>query len=95
MVKKDAVGEDELMGLALDAGAEDMKSDKDDFYEMLTFPESFDKVKKALEDKKIPVDSGEVIMIPKTVVTLDEKKAESLFKLHDALDAHDDVQNVH
>jgi transcriptional/translational regulatory protein YebC/TACO1 len=48
-----------------------------------------------LDDKKIPTESAEVTMIPKTTVPLDDKKAESFFKLYDALDAHDDVQNVH
>ena len=41
------------------------------------------------------MESSEVSMIPKTTVVLDEKKAESMFKLYDMLDAHDDVQNVH
>jgi YebC/PmpR family DNA-binding regulatory protein len=94
-VKKDVIGEDELMGLVLDAGAEDLKDDKGDFYEVVTPPENFEKVKKVLEDKKIPVENGEVAMIPKTTVSLDERKAESFFKLYDALDAHDDVLNVH
>jgi transcriptional/translational regulatory protein YebC/TACO1 len=79
----------------LDAGAEDMKSDKGDVYEVTTGPETFDKVKNALDEKKIPTENAEVTMIPKTTVPLDEKKAESFFKLYDALDAHDDVQNVH
>jgi len=94
-VKKDAIGEDELMGLVLDAGAEDLKTDKDDVYEVVTPPEAFEKVKKSLEDKKIALESGEVALIPKTTVPLDQKKAESVLKLYDMLDEHDDVQNVH
>lgn len=94
-VKKDAIGEDDLMGLVLDAGAEDLKTDKDDVYEVVTPPEVFEKVKKALEDKKITVENGEVALIPKTTVPLDQKKAESLLKLYDMLDEHDDVLNVH
>lgn len=94
-VKKDAVSEDDLMGLVLDAGAEDMKSDKADVYEVTTSPETFEKVKKALEDKKIAADGAEVTMIPKTTVPLDQKKAESVLKLYDALDEHDDVLNVY
>src|SRR5271154_277500 len=80
-IKKNAIGEDDLMGLVLDAGAEDLKTDKDDVYEITTPPEAFDKVKKALEDKKIATENAEVTMIPKTVVVLDEKKAESMLKL--------------
>jgi YebC/PmpR family DNA-binding regulatory protein len=95
VIKKEAIGEDDLMGLVLDAGAEDLKTDKTDMYEVITPQEAFEKVKKALEDKKIPLESAEVTMIPKTTVPLDEKKAESFLKLYDALDEHDDVQNVY
>ena len=94
-IKKDAVGEDELMGLVLDAGAEDLTTDKADVYEVTTLPENFEKVKKALEEKKIPLEEAEVTMHPKTTVPLDQKKAESMLKLYDALDEHDDVQNIH
>jgi len=94
-IKKDAIGEDELMGLVLDAGAEDLKTEKADLYEVITAPESFDGVKKALDDKKIATESAEVTMVPKTTVVLDEKKAESVLKLYDMLDDYEDVQNVH
>ena len=94
-IKKEAIAEDDLMGLVLDAGAEDLKADKTDVYEVTTPPEAFDKVKKALEDKKVALEGAEVTMIPKTTVQLDDKKAESFLKLYDALDEHDDVQNVH
>jgi YebC/PmpR family DNA-binding regulatory protein len=95
ILNKDAIGEEELMTLALDSGADDIKSDKDDTYEIVTSPESFEKVKKALEDKKLTLDSAEVAMIPKTSVPLDRKKAESVLRLYDALDEHEDVLNVH
>jgi YebC/PmpR family DNA-binding regulatory protein len=95
IVKKEAIGEDDLMGLVLDAGAEDLKTDKGDIYEILTPPEAFDKVKKALEDKKITTESAEVTFVPKTTVVLDEKKAGSVLNLYDALDEYEDVQNVH
>jgi|SRR5581483_7069258 len=94
-VKKDAITEDDLMGLVLDAGAEDLRTDKSDIYEVITPPETFDKVKKVLEDKKISLESAEVSTIPKTTVPLDEKKAGSVLSLYDALDEYEDVQNVH
>ena len=94
-VKKGAIGEDDLMGLVLDAGAEDLKTDKEDVFEVVTPPEVFEAVKKTLEDKKVVLDSAEVTMIPKTTVPLDEKKAEQVLRLYDALDGHDDVQNVY
>ncbi len=95
IIKKEAISEDDLMGVVLDAGAEDLKTDKADVYEVTTSPEAFEKVKKALEDKKIATESAEVTMIPKTTVPLDVKKAESVLKLYDALDEHDDVLNVY
>ncbi len=95
IVKKDAIGEDDLMGLVLEAGAEDLKTDKADVYEILTPPEAFDQVKKAIEDKKIAAESAEVTFIPKTTVVLDEKKASSVLNLYDALDDYEDVQNVY
>jgi YebC/PmpR family DNA-binding regulatory protein len=94
-IKKEAIGEDELMGLVLDAGAEDLKTDKTDQFEVLTSPETFEAVKRALEDKKVPMESAEVTLIPKTTVVLDEKKAEQVLRLFDALDEHEDVLNVH
>jgi YebC/PmpR family DNA-binding regulatory protein len=94
-VKKSAIGEDDLMGLVLDAGAEDMRSDKGDLYEITTSPEAFDAVKKALEDRKVPTEVAEVAMVPKTTVPLDEKKAEAFFRLYDALDDNEDVIDVH
>lgn len=94
-VKKSAIGEDDLMGLVLDAGADDLKTDKADVYEVLTSPEAFDKVKKALEDKKIALESAEVGTIPKTTIPIDEKKAGSILALYDALDEYEDVQNVY
>lgn len=94
-VKKDAIGEDDLMGVVLDAGAEDMKSEKGETYEILTPPDLLEKVKQAIVDRKVPVENAEALMIPKTTIVLDEKKAESLFKLYDALDENEDVINVH
>ena len=83
------------MGLVLDAGADDLKTEKQDVYEILTSPENFDKVKKAIDDKKIPTESAEVTRIPTTLVVLDEKKAGAVLGLYDALDENDDVLNVH
>jgi len=94
-VQKEAAGEDELMTLALDAGAEDIKTDRGESYEVLTAPETFPAVKDALEKKNIPLESAEVTRIPKNTVALDEKKANQVLNLYDALDEHDDVQTVY
>ncbi len=95
IVRKDAIGEDDLMAIVLDAGAEDLKTDKGDTYEVVIPPEAFPAVKEALEGQKIPMESAEVTRIPRTTVTLDEKKAGQVLGLYDALDDHDDVHNVY
>ena len=89
--------EDELMMLALDAGAEDFEAE-DDSYEILTEPDEavFEAVRKALEDAKVPMLSAEITMIPQNYVTLtDEDQIKSLQKTLDMLDDDDDVQAVY
>lgn len=86
---------DELMMTVLDAGAEDF-SEEEDSYEVLTDPDSFEEVRKALEEKGIPMASAEVTMIPQTYVTLtDETALKNLQKTLDLLEEDDDVQNVY
>ena len=86
---------DELMLIALDAGAEDFAEEEESF-EVLTDPESFDDVKKALEEAGIPMLSAEVTMIPQTYVTLtDEKDIKNLQKTLDLLEEDDDVESVY
>ena len=86
---------DELMMIALDAGAEDF-SDEEDSYEVITDPDDFSVVREALEAEGIPMMSAEVTMIPQTYVELtDEAHIKSLQKTLDLLDDDDDVQNVY
>ena len=86
---------DELMMIALDAGAEDF-SDADDSFEITTAPEDFDAVHKALEEQNIPMASAEVTMIPQTYVTLtDEADITNIGRILDFLDDDDDVQEVY
>lgn len=86
---------DELMMMALDAGAEDF-NEEEDSYEILTSPEVFSEVREALENAKIPMASAEVTMIPQTFVELtDEKDIKSIQKTLDLLDEDDDVQEVY
>lgn len=94
VAKKDAQ-EDSLMAAALDAGAEDIREEDDDNYEIITAPEDFDAVKKALETAGIPIGDAEVTMLPQTYVSLTGKDAELMLKLMDALDDSDDVQKVY
>ena len=86
---------DDLMMLALDAGAEDF-SDEDDSYEVITSPEDFSAVREALEKENIPMASAEVTMIPQTWVTLDnEEDIKNIQKTLDLLEDDDDVQAVY
>jgi len=93
--KKNAV-EDDLMTIALEAGAEDMVSDPDEpNYEITTAPNDMEAVKKALAAKGIKTEVAEVTMIPQTYVKLAGKEAEQMVRLMDALEDNDDVQNVY
>lgn len=86
---------DELMMIALDAGAEDF-AEEEDSYEILTTPEDFSDVRLALEEAGIPMASAEVTMIPQTWVELtDETDLKNLQKTLDLLDEDDDVQVVY
>ncbi len=95
VVEKSAVDEDKLLNIVLDAGAEDMKSD-DRIHEITTQPQDMEVVKKAIEDKKIPIQSAEVTMIPSTTIKISDKStANSILGLMDALEEHEDVQHVY
>lgn len=86
---------DDLMMIALEAGAEDF-SEEDDSFEIITDPDAFSVVREALETKKIAMASAEVTMIPQTWVTLtDDADIKSLNRTLDMLDDDDDVQNVY
>ena len=86
---------DELMMLALDAGADDF-SEEEDSFEITTAPADFDAVHKALEDAGIVMASAEVSMIPQTYVTLtEEADIINIGRILDLLDEDDDVQEVY
>ena len=87
------VGEDQLLEIAMEAGATDMSND-DGTFSITTDPENLETVKSALEGKNIAVANAEQAMVPQSTVTLDEKAAEQMLKLMDVLDEHDDVQKV-
>ncbi len=86
---------DELMMLALDAGAEDFAEEEDSF-EVITDPDDFSAVREALETAGIPMMEAEVTMIPQTWTELsDEEDIKKMNRLLDLLDADDDVQAVY
>ncbi|MCH4193047.1 MAG: YebC/PmpR family DNA-binding transcriptional regulator [Butyrivibrio sp.] len=86
---------DDLMMMALDAGADDFK-EEDDSYEILTSPEAFQAVVEALEKEKITLASSEITMIPQNYVEVkDENDIKCIERILDLLDEDDDVQAVY
>jgi YebC/PmpR family DNA-binding regulatory protein len=88
------VSEDDLLNIILEAGADDMQADEDSMT-ITTTPGAFEAVKKALEDKGIHIESASIQMVPQNTVRVEGKEAEQLLKLMEALEEHDDVQNVY
>ncbi|HEX7139299.1 MAG TPA: YebC/PmpR family DNA-binding transcriptional regulator [Vicinamibacterales bacterium] len=93
-VEKSAVGEDKLMEIALEAGADDLQGDDPEIYEIYTTPENFEAVRQALEKSGITTVEAKLGMIPENYISLDENKSKQVMKLLEHLDDHDDVQNV-
>jgi len=93
-VNLDDCDEDRLMEIAIDAGVEDVTTEED-VYEITTAPNDFDRVVQSLEDAKIPTASAEVTMVPQSTVAVNEKHAEQVLKLMDALEDNDDIQQVY
>lgn len=95
IIEKSAAEEDALMGIVLDAGADDMTSD-DDGYEILTQPNTYQTVVTALENAGIPTASSEVVFLPMVTKEVTElAKVKTLLKFVEALEDNDDVQNVY
>ena len=94
VARKDA-DEETLMSVALDAGAEDIREEDADNFEIVMAPDDFDAVKAALEKAGIPIADSEVTMLPKNYISITGKEAESMIKLMDALEDNDDVQKVY
>ncbi len=93
VVEKAAKSEDELFELAIEAGADDLRSDDDNF-EILTAPDAFDAVLTAVKDAGIEPQAAEVGMIPQNYIKLEGADARQMLKLMEALEDHDDVQKV-
>ena len=92
--KETGVEEDDLMMIALEAGAEDIKNEEEGF-EIVTTPDTFDAVEKALADAGIEVEMAEITMIPDTMAELSAEDAERVQKMLDVLEDLDDVQDVY
>ena len=94
LVPKSIVPEDDLLSIILDAGAEDMKIEGDE-YSIICTPESFEKVRQALITKSIKIESAEILLVADNTVKVEGKDAENLLKLMEILEDYDDVQKLH
>ena len=93
-VSTEKAEEDDLMDVALGAGADDMET-MDDVYEITCAPSSYDALVKALQDKEIPTEIAELSMVPDSRIEVTDKNtARKILNLMEALDDHEDVQNV-
>ena len=94
VVDQEKIDEDELLAIALEAGAEDVRPGEA-IYEVLTSVEEFEPVKQAILAKGVEPTSSEISLIPQTTVRLEGNQARQLLKLMEELEDHDDVQNVY
>jgi YebC/PmpR family DNA-binding regulatory protein len=94
ILEKESVDEETLLGIALEAGAEDVKEEAGEF-QVTTDPADFEKVKEAIDQAKLTYSVSEITKIPKDTVRLDGKKAQQMVNLMEALDDNDDVSHVY
>lgn len=95
IVEKNKTDEESLLALALDSGAEDMKSDDEHLFEILTDPKDFEKVKQSLQTQNIPILQAEILPFPQTTIPLKGEDAEKTLELVQELEEHDDVKDVY
>lgn len=94
IIDKEKAAEDQLMTIALDAGAEDLR-DGGDNWEVISAPEAHEAVLQAIHNAGIATESAEIGMVPKNLLKLEGKNAQAMLRLSEALEEHDDVQNVY
>jgi YebC/PmpR family DNA-binding regulatory protein len=94
LVAKAAAKEDDLMAVVLEAGADDLKDDGDN-WEVITAPSAYEAVLEAVKKAGIEPVSASVAMVPQTYIKLEGAQAAAMIRLMEAMEDHDDVQNVH
>ena len=94
VIAKETIGEDALMEKALEAGAEDVRDDGEN-WEVISDPDTFADVKEALDSDGIAIEVAEVTMLPQNMTPIEGDNARKLLRLLDALDDCDDVQKVY
>jgi YebC/PmpR family DNA-binding regulatory protein len=92
-IKADAIDEDRLLELALDAGADDVKNEGE-VYEVINAPTAYLKVKEALTAANVPIEASEITNLPNNTVPVEGESAQKVLKLIEALEDNDDVQSV-
>ena len=92
-VEPKGLSEDDVMEIALDAGAEDMRGEEDG-YEIITEPSDFETVRKAVEESPLDIISAEISMLPSNYVRVEGDSVPKLLRLLDILEEHDDIQDI-
>lgn len=94
LINEEKIAEDDLLALALEAGASDVQRSGSS-HEITTTLEDFEAVKRDLEKAKVEMEMAEITMVPQTTIRLEGKQAQQMLKLMETLEDHDDVQHVY
>lgn len=94
VVSRESRSEEELFEIAIEAGAEDLTDDENSF-EIFTDQENFESVRDSIKNAGIEAEVAQISMIPQNFIKLEGAEAQQMFKLYEAIDDHDDVQNVY
>jgi len=95
LVKKDTANEEELLDVALEAGAEDLTTDED-FFQITCPMQDYDKVRTGLTDKNVKIESSELSMVPNNTIKVEDiEVAKKILTLVEELEDNDDIQNVY
>ena len=95
LIPKAGIDEEKLMSLVLDSGAEDMKTDDEHNFEVIASVKDFEKIKEALVKANIKCEQAEITNLPNSYIKLELSPARQVLGLIEALEDHDDVQNVY
>src|ERR1041385_4460477 len=93
-VPAEKAGEDQLMAIVLDAGADDLRNEGER-WEVLSAPEAHEAVLKALAANNLPSEDASIAFVPKNLVRVEGKNAAAMLRLSEAFEEHDDVQNIY
>lgn len=93
-IEKNKTSEEKLLEIVLELGADDLRTEDDDVFEVFMKTEVFEKVKNGLKEKNVPMSAAEISLQPQTYIKLTGKDAENMLALMEDLEAHDDVKNV-